>query len=594
MLLLLLPALTLMLYGWTLDFPMTFDDCIYLKDSPYFRQSAAFSYLLDFKGFAQAPFKAGLEGDLTTNMLLRPVAYATFFANHALDGFEPRWFRVVNIMMHLVNGWLVFVILRRLGTGMATRGWMTGKSAVFIAMTTALVFVVHPLATESVTYIVQRFTSMGTLLLLLCMDLHLRSLMAEGRHRGWFRAGAVLAALAGMLTKEDVVTAPVLAVMLDSLVLGTRLRTALWRGLPLLLCLPLVPGMVMAVAWAQNECVWSLERAFNLVNLRDRPWSHWQYVITEWTVMVEYVRLLLWPAGQNLDPVRPLYDSVFAPRVLGSAAGLLAAVAGAWQLRRRWPADGRWRLVVVSVLWFLVTVFVSSGLVPLPQVMAEHRTYLPSIGLFVVMACLLDRFRQSAGAGPAGFITGAVVITFGIATCARNRVWSNDIGLWADTVSKSPGQYGAWNNLGSALYEAGRFEEAEKAFRQVVELEPRYYGGHRNLSMTLARLNRWRECHEVTMDLFRTHERAQGDLEIVCQAGVSLVGIGQEERGLRVIEEVIANKPDSFYANKLLGLVHHHMQHPQRARLYLSRAETLRPGDPDVSRVLASLGDAGT
>lgn len=96
------------------------------------------------------------------------------------------------------------------------------------------------------------------------------------------------------------------------------------------------------------------------------------------------------------------------------------------------------------------------------------------------------------------------------------------------------------------------------------------------------------------MDLFRTHKRAQGDLEIVCQAGVSLVGIGQEERGLRVIEEVIANKPDSFYANKLLGLVHHHMQHPQRARLYLSRAETLRPGDPDVSRVLASLGDAGT
>ena len=196
----LVPVLTLLLYGWTTDFPMTFDDCIYLKDSPYFRQSGAFSYLLDFKGFAQAPFKAGLEGDLTTNMLLRPVAYATFFANHALDGFEPRWFRVVNIVVHMVNGWLVFVLLRRLGSGMVERGGLRENSAAFIAMTTALLFVVHPLATESVTYIVQRFTSMGTLLLLLCVDLHLRSLVAEGRHRRWLRAGAVLAAMAGMVT----------------------------------------------------------------------------------------------------------------------------------------------------------------------------------------------------------------------------------------------------------------------------------------------------------------------------------------------------------------------------------------------------------
>jgi tetratricopeptide (TPR) repeat protein len=576
--------LTLALYGWTLDFPMTFDDCAYMTDNPVFHRSEAFTYLADFREFATWPASQGLDPDLATNMLLRPVAYASFYLNHALDGFQPRWFRLVNIFCHALNAWLVFCILRRLGTREQSEGG-TG----FVAATAALLFLVHPLATESVTYIVQRFTSMGTLFLLLCVHLHLRSLPAEGARRAWLRTGAVLACLAGMLTKEDVVLAPLLAAGLDWLVLGTGLRAALRRAWPLLLCLPLVPGLVLAVSWAQNGGVWSLDHALNLVNLRQRPWSHADYLITQIAVVAEYLRLLVWPAEQNLHPSWPVHQSLLEPTVLRPAVLLMLILGGALLVWRRKAGGLRSRMIFAFVLWFFATLAISSGLVPLPDMIAEHRTYLPSIGFFVVVACLMDWVRRIPGVLPGGVTAGALVLALSTATCLRNHVWRTDVSLWEDTVAKSPHLHGPWNNLGSARYEAGDFQGAEQAFRKALEIEPRYLGARFNLSHTLVKLRRWKDCHETTLSLLRDDEKARQNLDIIFNAGISLLGMGRHEEGIRVMEGILQHQPDHFPATKLLGMVHHQKQHPRRARHYLTRAEALQPDDREVVGVLASL-----
>ena len=569
-------GLCAVLYGRTVDFPMTYDDNGYLKDNPFFLRSGAFSYLASFREFATWPLREGVDPDLATNMLLRPLAYATLHWNHALDGFEPRWFRVVNILIHALNSLLLFGVLRRLG------------AAMFIAVVSALLFIVHPLAVESVTYIVQRFTSLGTLWVLLCLWLYFGSITAEGRSRSWRRGAAVVAALAGMLTKEDAVTVPLLAVGLDWLVLGTRLRTVLWRALPLLITLPVVPVMVMAVSWAQHDGAWSLEQAVNLVNLRQRPWSHWQYAMTQCTVMVEYLRLLVWPSGQNLCHTWPVQDSVLHGAVVRSAVVLLSVLVGSWWLwRRRWMA-GQGRLVFAFVLWFFGTISVSSGLVPLPEMMAEHRTYLPSIGILVALACLMERLRGMIRPVAAGL----VVAMLSAATLARNEVWRTDLSLWSDTVSKSPALHGPWQNLGSARFEAGDLAGAEEAFRRCLELEPRNVGARFNLSTVLARRGQWQECHEVTMGLLREHEKARQSLDMIYNAGVSLVGMGRHEEGARVMEGILHHQPDHFEANKVLGLVRHQQQRAELAQRYLARAQTLQPEDAEVSRVLASL-DAG-
>jgi Tfp pilus assembly protein PilF len=577
------------LYGWTADFPMTFDDCYYMKDNPFFAQTTAFAYLADFRGFAEWPVKLGTEPDLTANMLLRPLAYATFYLNHGLDGFEPRWFRVVNIAVHAANGWLILVLLLKLGRALEGRGLMSAASVRFIAVSSALVFLAHPLAVESVTYIVQRFTSMGAFWVLLCLVLHFKAVEAAGWRRHGLKAGAVAAALLGMLTKEDVVVVPLLAVGLDWLVVGTRLRTTLWRAVPLLVTLPAVPVMVMAVSAAQNGGEWSLGQAMHIVNLREKPWGHWQYVITQWTVIVEYLRMIVWPSGQNLYPQWPVYQSVTEGPVLRAAALLLGmfGVVG-WLRGRRWMG-GQGRLVFAFVLWFFGTVSVSSGLVPLPDMMAEHRSYLPSIGVLVALVCVVDRLRQLPGFLPGPLVTGVAVFALSLATCLRNEVWRTDVTLWEDTVAKSPAQFGAWNNLGAAYAEAGDFESAEKALRKCLEIEPRYLGARCNLSSMLIRLKRWQECYEVTMDLLNSNEKVSQNLDLAYNVGLSLAGMGRHEESAQVLEQILQKRPNHFFANKVLGMLHHHLQHPRRARQYLSRAETVQPGDPDVSRLLASL-----
>jgi len=126
--------------------------------------------------------------------------------------------------------------------------------------------------------------------------------------------------------------------------------------------------------------------------------SYWHAIsFSQIPIVVDYLRLLIWPSGLNLDPERPLHQSLFAPPVLLGLGIIVVLLAFTWWLRHRFGDDPRLSALFVFVLWFFVTVIVSSGMVPLPDLMAEHRAYLPSVGIFAAAACLLDLAAQVVG-----------------------------------------------------------------------------------------------------------------------------------------------------------------------------------------------------
>ncbi|WP_395747520.1 tetratricopeptide repeat protein [Prosthecobacter sp.] len=591
---LVLAGLCASLYVWTADFPMAFDDHTYLKDNPFFRTDTTLDYLKDFKEFATRPLKMGSDPDYAVNAILRPVAYASFRMNYQMDGFQPHGYRLVNIVIHALNSILIYalvtVLLRRPANGLP----LQRGSVLFISGAAALLFAAHPLATESVTYIVQRFTSLVVLFALLSLCLYFAALSVKAR---WARrlllGGAVVAVLLAMQTKEDAFMVPLLALLLDWLVVGTRLRPALLRALPLLLCMPLIPVLVFMTAAAQAGGL-DLHAAMNIVNSRDAPLNHWHYLVTELTVMTHYLRQMFWPKGMNLDPEWPIYGSLFEGPVLLAAAVLGGMLVSAWALFRRYRGDVRFVLGFVGVLWFFLTVFVSSGLVPLPDLVAEHRSYLPSIGIFMLFACLLDWLRVSLRAGA---LRGAVrigvpvlallcVAALSWKTCIRNNVWRTRESLWEDTVAKSPGKYRTWGNLGAAYSDAGKNEKAVECFREALKVEPRFQNGLLNLSNSLLKLNRPKEALDTTLQLINLDKTATTKPPVAFTLGLSLAGVGRYDEAVAVFRDILQAVPDDPQTHKALGLVYYHTGLPQRALDHYEHAARVQPEDPQLERFI--------
>jgi len=428
----------------------------------------------------------------------------------------------------------------------------------------------------------------------LSLWLYFLSVSAKSRPALWLlRAGSVMAVLLAMQSKEDAVTVPVLAVLLDWLVLGTRLRSALARALPLLLCLPVIPLLVILTAAAQHGGL-DMHAAMNIVNSRDVPLNHWHYIVTEFTVVAHYLRQFFWPKGLNLDPEWPQYESLWQGPVLLSLIVLVGLVAAVWWMFRRFRGDVRFALGFVCMLWFFITVSVSSGVVPLPDFVAEHRSYLPSVGIFVLVACLLDRVRLASGAArllvPMATVLAAGALSW--KTCLRNEVWSTREGLWEDTVAKSPGKYRTWGNLGAAYSDSGKDDKAVECFREALKVEPRFQNGLLNLSNSLLRLNKPKESLETTLELIKLDQTAASKPPVAFTLGLGLAGVGRYDEAVSVFRSIIQVAPDDPQARKALAMVYMQTGLPHRALDHLQHAVSVQPEDPQLHEMITAAENA--
>ncbi len=576
------------LYAWTADFPMEFDDFMYMVNNPIFKDASSFNYPSRFVEFANLPSGLRLDPDLATNFILRPVAYASLHLNYMFDGFNPRWFRVINMIIHAVNSVLIFALLSLLLRRSPVSGKLPHGSSIFIPATAALLFVAHPLATESVTYIIQRFTSLGALFYLLTLWLYFNSLHVASRsHRWMLRASAVLLLVLGMMTKECVFTAPLMAVLIDCLLNGTRLVLALKRALPLLLCLPLIPGLVTLIAMARNGGQFKLTSAFNIVNSMDHPIDHWHYIVTQITVVTAYLQRIVWPSDLNLDPEWPLHFSLLETPVLLALAVLVTLSVSVWWMWRGKRDDVRSCLAFAGVVWFFVTVSISSGLVPLPDLMADHRTYLPSIGIFAIFACLLDRLRNwnwqpMIARRLAPVLAVTCIAALSCVTCLRNEVWRTRISLWKDTAAKSPGKYRVWANLGSAYSNFGNEDEAVKCFRQSLQIEPRAGLSSFNLSNSLLRLGRPHESLEAATKMIELNKEAATQPDVVYTVGLGLSGVGRHDEAIAVFKRILEVIPGHINAHKAVAMVYRKTNKHQQALEHYRTVAKLQPPDQDL------------
>jgi len=581
-----------LLYGRTLPYPFVFDDHIYLVGNPLVKDARSFTFHGDFREFATRSARAGLDPDLSTNFILRPVTYLTFYINYALDGLRPQGYRAVNIAIHCANAMLVLLILSHLLRASPKTGTVTSFSAGFIALAAALLFLVHPLQIESVTYIIQRFTSLGAFFYLLTILTYLRANAAEEKAARWWLRGLSIAALIiGMFSKENVFTAPFMLVLVDWLVMGTPLKTVWKRTLPYFLCLPILPVLITMTSWAQNNGSANLTAAFHIATAIKDPHYQWHYALTQLSVVVSYLQLIVAPIGLNMDRDYPLATSLSQEQVLFSAAliGGIIAASWLWYCSRR--DDVRVSLIFCSVLWFFLALAPSSSVVPLGDLMAEHRTYLATIGALTALACGADLWRTSfvearwmRYAVP-GCVAAAILVLSAV-TWARNTVWSSEVSIWKDVTTKNSNKFRPWMNLGTACVESGKPQEGASCYRTALRLEPRLIPAYENLGATENALHHYREALDVSNVGL---QQAPESFVMHFNQGVSRCALGEVGKAVQSFKNAIKIRPTHLPSQLALALCYSRLQQHDKALKHVRIAASLAPANPQVRQALSQI-----
>ena len=573
------------LYLGTLHHEPVLDDHDYVLVNPLLADFENFLYPLHFSQTANAALERGMDPDFSLNFITRPVAYLTFFANRVFGGQEVAGYRLVNISIHAINGVLIFalaaLLLRRQERALAL--WPAGLAA--------LLFTVHPLATQSVTYITQRFESLATMFVLASVLCHLGALTRPAdRVVRWLRRGSAVMCLAAMLSKETGFVTPILAVMLDWLVLGTRFPAALRRGWLLLPALVLIPGLVLAAHKAQVADAFSLWTALNVTNIGATIFDPWHYFLTQAEVSLRYLALWLFPAGQNFTHDVDLITSVLDKRWATSAlviAGIFLLGAGA---SKKWGRP-HGMMVVAGLLWYFISLAPSSSIVPLPDLMSEQRAYLSGTGLFLALAAAADKVSLARIAIPVWMprATGTVAaLLLAAATVARNEVLRTEESIYRDSTEKSPGRARAWNGLGTALARKQKHDEALPCFEKACELKPSFVQPWENRCIVHLR-------HEDHAALLRVTEAAwqQGawSQTLIYMRGVALASTGRIEESIRAFEHVIQISPAFKLAHLCLAKIHNHLGNKAAAMRFYTSAVQIGPLNPTERALIAEMLD---
>jgi len=377
---------------------------------------------------------------------------ATFALNFQLHGLQVPGYHLVNIVIHLANGLLLYLLLGRI--------FRENRLQQFAA---TMIFLLHPVQTQAVNYIVQRYTLAAAFCGLLSLLLIVK--WAEGRDVAsrnpasaaiYYLAALFFGALA-VLCKQNMATL-VLVIPLFCYYFVARP----WSRKELILYLVL-PFTVMPVWEGMRQLVFPLMTGGTLGELTGvlpspdyTPASPLHYFVTQWQVVLIYLRLCVLPYGQTLDYSYPAATAVFTILNLACLTGLGAIVSTAVMLRKSFPR------VSFGIAWFFIFLLVESSLIPLDPLF-EHRLYLPLAGLAIVAADLLGRLP---GKKTAEMAVVLIAILFGIITWNRNQLWRSPAALMVDNVQKRPDNARMYAGAANALAETGDIQGGRKLLQQ--------------------------------------------------------------------------------------------------------------------------------
>ena len=529
---------------------------------------------------------ANFIGLTETHEPTRVVAYASFGINHAFSGLEVWSYHATNVAIHLATALLVYALalamLQRLPLERPEGELLGGGVVHWAALTAALLFLLHPLQTQAVTYVVQRMTS-------LCAFFYLGSLLAYVRGRAAATSGRRNAAFAlavglwilALGTKQNAATLPVAVLLVEwfffqQAQVDWLKRNAAYGGAAIVVL------MLVGLALLGNSPFAGLQAAYEHYDF-----TLGERLLTQPRVVWFHLSQVLLPLPSRLNLLHdvPVSTSLLSPiTTLPALLGLLAGIGAAIALATRQ------RLLSFCILWLALHLVIESSVIALDLIF-EHRMYLPMFGACLGLAWGLFTLAPRLPLAIGGAAVVSALLAFG--TIERNRVWQDAITLWSDTAAKSPEIARAHTNLGVAYTKAGRVDDAIPEFERALALAPELERARTNLGNALRERGRHDDALLEYREVLR---RTPNFVPALLGLGKTLETTGRTSEALGAYQEAARLAPTNANARIALGVALQGAGRCADAIPHYQAAVAARPGSVEshnnLAWVLATCPDA--
>ena len=472
----------------------------------------------------------------------RRIGMISFALNYYWGELNPFGYHLVNIVIHSLNGLLLFLLSVTLLTCYLGER-MKRERIVAIAFLGSLLWLVHPLQSQAVSYIVQRLTSLCALFFLLSLFCYLQGRLTRAPRRLIFFTFSFLFGLLAIDTKQNAATLPLFILLAeflffqrDSFITNRKRLWILMVGGGIFI---LIAGMYLG-----PDFITRIAEGY-----AKREWTMPERLLTELRVVVFYLGLLIYPhpSRLNLDHDFSVSTSLFAPFTTVLSLAVIIGLLGLslWMVRRN-------RLVAYALLWFVGNLVIESSIIPL-ELVFEHRMYLPSMSIIVLGAGMVVWMLKEDWKwwGMGGLLVVSLIFSYW--TYERAFVWRDKISLWQDAVEKSPHKARPHSNLGSAYGKKDMYDEAISECRKALAIDPNHAKAYFNLGLVYEKKDM---LEEAIYHYKEAVSKRKGYTKAHYYLGLAYVGTGRVEEAISEYKKAIASNPNDAALHISLGLAY--------------------------------------
>jgi len=485
----------------------------------------------------------------------RPFLRITFALNYFFGGLDVLGYHLVNLGIHIIAGLTLFGIIRRtIHVSKRLRTYI--PQAAFLAFCSSLIWLVHPLQTASVTYIVQRGESLMGLFYLSCLYFIIRGATTRRwRSMVWY-GGAVIAFTVGIGIKEVIATAPLILLLFDRIFLTTSWREVMKRrwivylimfspGL-IWLIINMLPVLIPASLRSPDMPAQIASAGFNVPGI-----TPFKYAATQPGVILHYLSLTFWPSQLVIDYKWPFVQDVTA-HVLPIVLICVLLIITGWALIKR-PAAG------FLCAGFFIILAPTSSIMPIVDPIFEHRMYLSLAAVIILvvfgMHILISRFPSPLSVWVQSVLVGVMALTLSLRTIDRNEDYRSPMAIWEQAISIYPENQRAHVNLGVAYNRAGNLDKALEHYLIAIDLEPHDALTMYNLGFGFYEVGRVVEARFMYNQIFTMYARAPIVSKTCNQLGLIALTENDLNTARQMFQRAVRVFPPSAVSHSNLALV---------------------------------------